>query len=169
MKTFFRVTSLFLILLLTVILLCSCFNVTPRHKVTISTLGEYEKEEFFSSGGFQDYTDYGKYYFNEVPSIKENEYFKSVTTADIDVLNGYIDNFDNWVDLISENSSTKKEIELVKNYDLDRTIINEGDFFYIYDKMGEPIGEGQYEQYECYDVYIFDIESCILYYFHNNI
>ena len=57
----------------------------------------------------------------------------------------------------------------MENYDLDRTIINEGDYFYIYDKMGEPIGESQYEQYECYDVYIFDTESCTLYYFHNNI
>ncbi len=169
MKKYFKILSLFFVALFTVVLLCSCFNVTPRRKIVISTLGEYEKEEFYSSGGFQDYTDYGKYYFNEVPSIEDNEHFKVATATDIEVLNGYIDDFDNWVNLISENPSTKKERELVKNYDLDRTIINEGDFFYIYDKMGEPIGESQYEQYECYDVYIFDIESCTLYYFHNNI
>ncbi|MBQ8146971.1 MAG: hypothetical protein IJ039_09325 [Clostridia bacterium] len=169
MKKSFKIISLLLIVSLTAILLCSCFNITPRRKIVISTLGEYEKEEFYSSGGFQDYTDYGKYYFSEVPSIEENEYFKSVTEADIEVLNGYIDDFDNWVNLISENPSNKDDQELVKNYDLDRTIINEGDLFYIYDKMGEPIGESQYEQYESYDVYIFDIESCVLYFFHNNI
>ncbi|MBQ4585679.1 MAG: hypothetical protein IJA82_05685 [Clostridia bacterium] len=169
MKKYFKIISLFFVALFTVVLLCSCFNVTPRRKIVISTLGEYEKEEFYSSGVFQDYTDYGKYYFSGVPSIKDNEYFKFVAETDIVVLNGYIDNFDNWVNLISESPSTKEGRELVKNYDLDRTIINEGDFFYIYDKMGEPIGESQYEQYECYDVYIFDIESCTLYYFHNNI
>ena len=167
MKKYFKIISLFFVALFTVVLICSCF--TPRQKIVISTLGEYEKEEFYSSGGFQDYTDYGKYYFNEVPSIEDNEYFKFVAETDIVVLNGYIDNFDNWVNLISESPSNKEDRELVKNYDLDRTIINEGDFFYIYDKMGEPIGESQYEQYECYDVYIFDIESCTLYYFHNNI
>ena len=169
MKKYFKIISLFFVALFTVVLLSSCFNVTPHRKIVISTLGEYEKEEFYSSGGFQDYTDYGKYYFNEVPSIEDNEYFKVATATDIEVLNGYIDNFDNWVNLISESPLIKKEQELVKNYDFERTIINEGDFFYIYDKMGEPIGESQYEQYDFYDVYIFDIESCTLYYFHSEI
>ncbi|MBO5379783.1 MAG: hypothetical protein J6A90_05590 [Clostridia bacterium] len=168
MKKSLKITSIILMLLLALLILPSCFMPKSRRETVILTLGGYEREEFYSSGGIQDFTDYGKYYFAEMPKFEENEYFVPVTSNDIEVLYGYIDNFDSWIEAYI-NPSTKNEKALVENYDLDRTIINEGDYFYIYDKMGEPIGESQYEQYECYDVYIFDTESCTLYYFHNNI
>ncbi len=170
MKKSLKTTAIILMLFLVGVILCSCLDMfTPRHEIVIATLGEYEREEFYSSGGFQDYTDYGKYYFSKVPNFEENEYFAPVGTSDIEVLCGYVDNFDSWVNAIAAGAYTESGRALVENYDLDRTVIDESDYFYIYDKMGEPIGESEYEQYECYDVYIFDTSSCILYYFHNNI
>ena len=170
MKKTSKTIAVLLILLVTAATLCSCFDMfTPRSEIVIRTLGDYEKEEYYSSGGFQDYTDYGKYYYSEVPNFEGNEYFAPVCASDIEVLYGYIDNFDNWIKAIAAGASSENEKALVKNYDLDRAVITESDYFYIYDRMGEPIGESQYEQYEDYDVYIFDVESCILYFFHNNI
>ena len=51
-----------------VVLVCVIFLLSitscaaPEDKV-IASLGGYEKKEFFTSGGFQDYTDYAEYYF----------------------------------------------------------------------------------------------------------
>ena len=59
--------------------------------------------------------------------------------------------------------------ELKDNYDFDKNIVSEGDFFYIETKDGEPIGQGTYGKFDNYSVYYFDVDAQILYYFHNNI
>ena len=151
--------SILVLVLLLLLLFTSCH--TGNDKVAKS-IGKYDKEEFYSCGGPQDYTDYAKYYYSSV-NFENNQYFSRVTQNDIEAFNQYVTDFEDWLDAHDQSDM------VVKKYDLDRNIIDESDYIYIYDKMGEPIGESEYEQFEHYDVYLFDTQSSILYYFHNNI
>ncbi len=151
--------TIFLLLILVVLVLLSC---RTNYEKVARSIGEYDKEEFYSCGGFQDYTDYAKYYYSSV-NFENNQYFSKVTLSDIATFNQYVTDFEDWLDSHDPNEA------IVKKYDLDRSIIDENDYIYIYDKMGEPIGEGAYEQFEYYDVYLFDTQASILYYFHQNI
>ena len=73
----------------------------------------------------------------------------------------FIEDFEGWVEACGG--------ELKENYDFDKTIITDGDFFYIDTKEGESIGQGTYGKFDNYSVYYFDVDAQILYYFHNNI
>ena len=147
------------IAILVVIFSCSGIFETAQDEAK-RMLGQYSREEFYSSGGFQDYTDYAKYYYEKMPNLETNKYFSPITSSDVEKLKEYIADFERWVDAIPS---------VKEHYDFDRALIREGNYFYVYDKMGEPIGESAYEQYEDYDVYIFDTVDFVLYYFHNNI
>ena len=153
------------IALLLICILSSCTLPLSRQEKVLATLGSYVSEEFYTSGGFQDYTDYAKYQYESV-DFQDNEYFTVMNDGDIEKLNQYIDNFEDWVTVIGNGNPTN---ELVIKYDFDRSVIDISDYYYIFDKMGTPIGESAYEQFECYDVYFFDSQTKILYYFHNNI
>ena len=61
--------------LVCVVLLLSMTSCAVFEDKVIASLGKYEKEEFFASGGFQDYTDYAKYYYASV-DIENNKYFE---------------------------------------------------------------------------------------------
>ena len=63
-------------------------------------------------------------------------------------------------------NSYSDDREIKKNYSFDKSIIDNEDYIYIYDKSDD---EELYDQFEYYDIYIFDIQSEKLYYFHNNI
>ena len=148
-----------------IIILIICFlsfsttYVPPQEDVRLS-VGEYEIVEFCSYGIFQDYTDYGKYTY-ENPNIENNEYLKQMTEEDIEELNSYLDNYDEWVAVFSDEiSETNKEF--VETYDFDRSIISTTDYCYIYSNP-------DYDKFASYDLYFYDTETDILYYFHNNI
>ena len=79
---------------------------------------------------------------------------------------GYIDNFENWVNVTREGDDDNA---LVVNYHFSRADIDESDYLYIYDREGKPIGDGAYSKYDYYNVYFFDSQTTTLYYFHNNI
>ena len=149
------------IILLLICILQSC----TRQEKVLDSLGSYESEAFYTSGGIQDFTDYAKYQYKSV-DLQNNKYFSVINDNDIKKLNQYIDNFQSWVTAIENSDPTN---ELVMNYDFDCSAIDTSDYYYIYDKMGKPIGESVYEQFDCYDVYFFDSQTNILYYFHNNI
>ena len=130
----------------------------------LMSLPDYKTKSFYTSGGGGDYTDYAKYTFDSVniKKLKKSKYFKKITNADVKEILLYINDFEKWVESTSS-------IELKENYDFDKNIVSKGDFFYIETKEGEPIGQGTYDKYDNYDVYYFDVENSILYYFHNNI
>ena len=65
--------------------------------------------------------------------------------------------------------SSDDDNALVVNYHFSRDDIDEGDYLYIYDREGKPIGDGAYSKYDYYNVYFFDSQTTTLYYFHNNI
>ena len=96
----------------------------------------------------------------------ESEYFKPVTAESKNELLGYIDNFENWVNVTREGDDDNA---LVVNYHFSRADIDESDYLYISDRCGETIGEGVYSKYDSYNVYFFDSQTTTLYYFHNNI
>ncbi len=151
-----RVLLLVIILLLN---LCGCTYQDP----VLASLPDYKSEVFYTSGGSQDFTDYAKYTYDSVTlqELENSEYFTITSSEDVDEILLHIDNFEKWVETIGG--------ELKGNYDFDKTIVTEGDFFYIETKDGEPIGQGTYGKFDNYSVYYFDIDAQILYYFHNNI
>lgn len=163
MKKFFLILSAFVLglyLLMSIIF----FGVLYSHqKSVISSLPDYERKEFYTSGGFQDYTDYTEYYYENITiqDLESSEFFTITTADDIEEILSHINDFERWVEACSG--------ELKDNYDFDKTIINEGDFFCIESKDGEPIGHGTYGKFDNYSVYYFDVDAQILYYFHNNI
>lgn len=124
----------------------------------LSSLGDYNTSEFYSEGEFQDYTDYAKYYYDNV-SFENNEFFKIMTDTDREHLLQHIENFEQWLDDIEEANPVS---ELVSSYDFDESVISDDDYLYIYD-------DPDYLDYGNYDVYFFDTQSLTLYYFHNNI
>ncbi len=145
------------------ILMCGCIflsfaGCSTGGKKILSSIGKAEKECFYSHGGFQDYTDYAKYSYKSV-DFENNEYFKQINDEAKAELEKHISDFENWVDV---HSRTDENDELVKNYDFDESVISIDDYVYIYD-------DPDYSELGNYDVYFFDTETRILYYFHNNI
>ena len=136
--------------------------VVPKDKV-VSSLGEYEKKEFFSSGGFQDFTDYAKYYFTSA-NVIENQYLSKLQDADFAIINTHLDDFEGWIETI-KNSEPSSEV--VVNYDFDREIIDTADYFYI-DSEEHTWSDG-HTSLVSYNIYLFDTQTQVLYYFHSNI
>ena len=113
--------------------------VSPQEKI-IDSIGKSECEVYYSNNGFQEYTDFAVYTYSE-PEIVKSENFRK--------------------------AYNKNKLEsYLKNYSFEKSIIDNEDYIYIYDKSDD---EELYDQFENYDIYIFDIQSEKLYYFHNNI
>lgn len=129
----------------------------------VSSLGKYEKYEFFSSGEFQDYTDYAKYYYTST-KVEDNQYLKKIQESDMETIIIHLDDFESWIKEIKRNDT---EDEVVVNYDFDRKIIDTEDYFYI-DSEERTWDDGT-TLLVSYNIYLFDTQTQILYYFHNNI
>ena len=128
-----------------------------------ASLGEYDKCEFFTSGGFQDYTDYAKYYY-ATAEIAENQYLKSIRETDLNTMNIHFDDFEAWIATIKNSDASN---EVVLNYDFDREIIDTEDYIYI-DSEEHTWSDGHTSLVK-YNIYFFDTQTQVLYYFHNNI
>lgn len=123
----------------------------------VNSLPDYETKEYYTSGGFQDYTDYAKYTYRIYETVlMQNPYFLPVTDEDIPEILSYIENFEGWVEICEDFPS--------EHYDFDKSILVEGDYYYILSEYEEPGKE-----FWNYDVYYFDLDAQVLYYFHNNI
>lgn len=123
----------------------------------IESLPKYEKEEYFSSGGFQDFTDYAKYTYRISESdIAHNEFLCPVTEESIPTILEYVEDFEGWVEICEDFPS--------ESYDFDKALISVGDYFFISNHYEEPE-----KAFWNYDLYYFDVGASILYFFHNNI
>lgn len=129
----------------------------------ISSLGEYKKHEYFTSGGFQDYTDYAKYYYTSA-NITENRYFEKIEENDFETINIHLDDFEKWIEAHKRSDASN---EVVVNYDFNREIIDINDYIYI-DSEEHTWSDGHTSLVN-YNIYFFDTETSILYYFHSNI
>ena len=134
----------------------------PEDKVAAS-LGEYEDRVFFTSGGFQDYTDYAKYYYTST-KVTENKYLKEIKETDLETINTHLDDFEGWIEAIKNSESSS---EVVVNYDFDRKTIDTEDYFYI--ESEKHTWSDGHTSLVRYNIYLFDTQTQVLYYFHNNI
>ena len=123
----------------------------------IASLPQADASDCYYSDGFQDYTDYCKYYYvkqeNILEEVKNNPYFKPVTPDDITELNSYFDNFEGWLEYVDYKDK----------YDFQRNIIDTEDYFYIENNETEEY------KYWNYDVYFLDVQTKTLFFIHNNI
>lgn len=150
-------------LLAVLVVLSSCAG--TKYDAVALSLGRYENVEYYTDGGFQDHTDYAKYTYSS-PTLADNKYLVRLDQRRIERLNGYLDDFKKWVDLIREGNPKS---ELAENYDFDRSVIDDGDYYYIGGGYGETLSDIDYNDQSRYDIYYFDIQTNTLYYFHNNV
>lgn len=143
------------------LLLCFCLMFSAPEGEVVTSLGKVSSKEFYSSGGFQDFTDYGIYRFAD-PKIEENEYLKPMTEEDLSVFFNYLEDFEGWVGLHDHTE------ELYLHYDFDFSIVDVDDYFYLYTNPEYP-AYGTNNICGSYNLYFFDVQSQTLYYFHNNI
>ena len=148
-------------MIILLLLLCFCLMLSAPQDEVVASLGKTVSEEYYSSGGFQDFTDYGIYQFDN-PEIEENVYFQPMTKEDMDTFSNYLEDFEGWVDLHDHTE------ELYLHYDFDSSIVDAGDYFYLYTN---PNYSTYGPNYVCgsYNMYFFDVQSKTLFYFHNNI
>lgn len=151
--------SIFAVLMCLLLVMTGCAGMAGP---VVLSVGEYESREFYTSGGFQDYTDYAKYFYKET-SPEDSEYLQKISEEDRQKILMYIENFEQWVETVSDEdgASSDKDDTLSGNYDFNKSIIDTDDYFYL--KVDEDDG------FDDYDLYIFDTGTEILYYFHNNI
>ncbi len=149
--------GVFVLMILILFSTVGCILETRQDPV-LDSLGKYDTKQFWTHGGFQDYTDFGIYTYSSV-SLVDNPYFSLVTEEDRETLEGFLDDFENWIEVFRDGDPRD---ELVLHYAFDRSIIDSEDYFYIYAEYG-------WVTYNCYDVWILDTQSNRLYYFHNNI
>lgn len=136
---------------------------TVAEDKVVASLGKYESREFFTSGGFQDYTDYARYHYTST-NVEETKYLRKVKETDIAAIDVHLDDFEGWVEAIKDNDASN---EVVVNYDFDREIIDTEDYFYI--DSEEETWDDEETALVKYNIYLFDTQTQILYYFHNNI
>lgn len=121
--------------------------------------GYIGKDEHFDKEGFQDYTDYCKYYYEKSNNLFfKNDTYSELKEEDIENIRSYFTNFESWM-----NAADR-----VDEYDFDNSCISEGDYIYIKTKEGEPIGNSNYKKFDNYSVYFYDTESSTLFYIHSN-
>ncbi len=117
----------------------------------------YRSKEIYSYGFWQDYTDYGKYFYKNVSEedMESAESFKKVTKEDAEEIFKYIDGYESFI-----NNFGSDGIESIKEvFDFDKSVIDTGDYYYI----------SNGNSYTFFCMYYFDTDSQILYYFYNDI
>ena len=128
-----------------------------KHNI-LHSLGGYEDYVYFSYGKFQDFTNYGKYYYSSV-ALSGNKYFKQIHVSDMKNIDTYLDDYEGWIDSIKEAEPTN---ELIVNYDFDREIIDTEDYFFIRSDQETSDSEITLHNYE---LFVLDSQSLVLYYF----
>ncbi len=116
--------------------------------------GYYKSEEYWDKNGFQDYTDYCKYFYTAEDDEKfiNQEQYKVLENNHIEEIISYFNNFRKQM----ENQSRMTE------YDFDTNWINSGDYVHIKVDKASDLNYS-------YSVYFYDIQTHILYYIHHNI
>ena len=120
----------------------------------LNSVGKYKEIAYYCTEGFQDFTKYGKYQYSKV-TLDGHEQVQPISQDDIDELMVYIDRFE-WT---VENENDQK---LVAVYDFDRSVVDDADYLYLYT-------DPDYPQYGYYDIYFFDWQTKMMYFFHCNI
>lgn len=140
-----------------------CFSVFCMNGCSVQSdipRGYVSKEEYFDKNGWQDFTDYCKYYYSSTPVMEDSQY-RMITESDVEDIKGYFSDFQRWMEAANR----------MEEYDFDESCITAGDYVRIRTKEGKPIGsEGHtYGKYDNYTLYFLDVDSNVLFYIHSNI
>lgn len=126
----------------------------------INSLPDYESRElFYEKDSFRNYTDYAKYTYKSVSEkdLLKTDYFRKITTDDTERILAHIEDFETWI-----------PDEWAENYDFDKSVVSTDDFFYLYTKAGQRFNQySNYDEFDVYKLYYFDMDKQILYYFSN--
>lgn len=157
-----KVTKRIALLLVITVLVFTMLSCKMSHEKVLDTLPNYFASfEYLDPNGFRDYTYYCKYYYKDITAetFNDNRFFTLTSHEDVEYILSFIDDYED---------ETEHYGEVQKIYDFDKSIISEGDYFYVYTMEGTISGGVTYEKFDHYDVYYFDLDAQILYYFHTD-
>lgn len=141
-----------LVAILIVVLITGCTQYTDNFVLD----GYYDSNEYWDTEGFQDHTDYCKYFYGATADdkfINSGDYFK-IDDNNIDNIKDYFKDHEQWVR---------------EGYDFDINIITIGDYYHLETREGQNITEKySYGKYDNYSVYLYDMEEHILYFIHTS-
>lgn len=125
------------------------------------SLGNYKSKQSWVSEPSQDINEFRTYTYSSAKP-ENSEYFSRLSQHDNAKLKGFITNFEGRIGFYESRDLTSQDKKLLEHYNFDRSIIDGEDYFYI---------RLEYEDkpYWNYDVWFFDSQTNILYYFHSNI
>ena len=146
------IVSLTALAALICVLCCGCALGQLFEPYSLFPSGYTDKDEHFDPEGFQDYTDYCKYFYDSAEPFERDGRFKPVADVGVETAAGYFEHFKDCME--SE--------ERLDEYDFDPGIISPDDLVQI-------ISDPHFTPYDDYDVFLFDVQSKTLYYIHQNI
>ena len=126
------------------------FGITG-HIPFVEIIGGYNyKEEYYDEEGWQDFTDYCKYYYDSKADkkFKESSKYKKVENEDISNIIEYFYSMDRAMEMQDRADDYDFNIDSIDNKD------------YVYMKKSDI---------KNYSIYFYDIQTHILYYIHRNI
>ena len=127
------------------------------------SIGKYTRHEWYTSGVFQDYTNYGKFYYDTV-DFAQNRYFQKITSSDMITLQEHLDDYEGWIELCRKDDASD---EVAVHYDFDRSLIDCEDYLYLESELRTRSDGSTF--LVNYNIHFFDTQSNTLYYFHSNI
>ena len=140
-----------------------CLSACGYDKAPVKSLGKYDSCQRYDDGGFQDISLYAIYKFSSA-QLENNRYFIPVSSSSIVEIEEYLFQYERFLNLDFPQNKLEKKYK-----EFDHSIIDCEDYYYIYDKMGEPIGESFYDKFDNFDIYFFDYQTMTLYFFHSDV
>ncbi len=114
--------------------------------------GYIKTESYGDKYGFQHYLEYYKYYYNPEKDLEFDALYCKVNNEDIEEIKLYYNDY-------KERISKQDRLD---EYDFNEDIIDENDYFILYDKSNRNFGK-KYEKFYYYILYFYDTGSHILY------
>ena len=114
--------------------------------------GYFKSEEYGDKYGFQHYLEYYKYYYNTAKDSDFDKLYCKVNNTDINEIKLYCNDY-------KERMNKQNRLD---EYDFNDNIIDENDYFILFDKSNRNFGK-RYEKFYYYTLYFYDIGSHILY------
>ena len=153
-----KIAAIFLsAVIATLTLMVTFVLLIPTKDQVLDSLPKYEKKGIYSSGDFQDFTDYAKYFYQiSQATIAQNKFLRPLAEEDIPKIIEYLENFEEWVCACQELPA--------ESFDFDKSIISVGDYFYV-----SNYNEEQDRAFWNYNLYYFDMDASVLFFLHNNI
>ena len=117
--------------------------------------GYFKSETYGDKYGFQHYLEYYKYYYEPKKDADFYKLYDKVNKENINEIKLYYNNF-------KERMDKQNRLE---EYDFNDNIIDENDYFILFDKNNRDFGKN-YAKFYYYTLYFYDTSLHILYVLH---